>query len=129
MVKSLLLDTDACIEIIRGNPEPLDKFPGAITVISTVSRFEILSGLRGVGSRKREKRARAFLEVAETIPFDEAAADEAASARIYLEKKGTPIGAYDLLLAGHALALGYPILTGNEKEFARVPRLKLLAWR
>lgn len=128
MVKTVLLDTDACIEIIRGNPEPLDCVPDARVLISTVSRFEIMSGLRGTGSRKRELRAHAFLDAAETLPLDASAADKAATVRIFLEKKGTPIGAYDLLLAGQALAMGNPILTGNQREFSRVPGLEIVLW-
>jgi tRNA(fMet)-specific endonuclease VapC len=128
-VRTLLLDTDACIEVIRGNPAPVEAFPADSFVISTVSRFEILSGLRGNRSRKREARARAFLETAETLPFDEKAADEAAHVRILLKSKGTLIGAYDLLLAGQALALDAPLVTGNLDEFGRVPGLEVLTWR
>jgi tRNA(fMet)-specific endonuclease VapC len=127
-VKRLLLDTDACIEVIRGNPEPIDQHPDAVIVISTVSRFEILSGLRRSRGGKRERRARAFVDAVETLHFDEAAADQSAAVRIYLENKGTPIGAYDLLLAGHALALGCPILTGNVHEFERVAGLEIATW-
>ena len=125
----LLLDTDACIEIIRGNPKPLDRFPEYRAVISTVSRFEILSGLRGNGSPQREARAHAFLDVVETFAFNDSAADCAARVRIHLEAQGMPIGAYDLLLAGHALAMGCPLLSGNLREFARVPDLKVVTWR
>ena len=127
-MRQLLLDTDACIEIIRGNPKPLDQHPDAAVVISTVSRFEILSGLRRSRGGKREKRAHAFLHAVETLHFDEAAADQSAAVRIHLENAGTPIGAYDLLLAGHALALGCPILTGNVHEFERVPGLEIATW-
>ena len=128
-MSAILLDTDACIEIIRGNSQPLDQYSNSSIAISTVSRFEILSGLRKGRSRKQEGRARAFLDVVETLPFDDAAADRAAALRIFLEKKGTPIGAYDLLLAGHALALERPLLTGNLREFTRVPDLEILTWR
>lgn len=126
----ILLDTDACIEIIRGNPAPLGVYPEpTVYILSSISRFEILSGLRNQKSSKREKRARAFLDAVETCAFDGVAAEEAALVRIYLETKGLSIGAYDLMLAGHALALGVPLLTGNVREFERVPRLKVLSWR
>ncbi|TVP78864.1 MAG: type II toxin-antitoxin system VapC family toxin [Puniceicoccaceae bacterium] len=128
-MKRLLLDTDACIEIIRGNPAPLDQHPDVTIFLSTISRFEILSGLRKSRGGKREQRARAFLDAVETLIFDEAAADRSAAVRLYLEGKGTPIGAYDLLLAGHALALDCPILTGNVREFSRVPKLEIATWR
>jgi tRNA(fMet)-specific endonuclease VapC len=128
-VKRLLLDTDACIEIIRGNPKPIDQHPDVFILMSTISRFEILSGLRKSRGGKREKRAKAFLNAVETLPFDETAANQSATVRIYLENAGTPIGAYDLQLAGHALALGCPILTGNVHEFERVPGLEIVTWR
>lgn len=127
-MNSFLLDTDACIEIIRGNPAPLDAWPDASFVISTVTQFEILSGLRGRANTKREKRARAFLEVADLREFDQPAAEAAAKVRIFLENKGQRIGAYDLMLAGHALALKAPLLTGNKKEFNRVPELTVRSW-
>lgn len=124
-----LLDTDACIELIRGNPQPLDAFPEEIGVISTITRFEILSGLRQNRSRKVEMRARAFLEAADQRAFEEKAAERAALIRIHLEKRGWVIGAYDLLLAGHALAMDLPMISGNQREFARVPGLQVLNWR
>lgn len=127
-MSSLLLDTDACIEIIRGNPAPLDAWPEATFGISSVSRFEIASGLRGRASTKREQRALAFLDTVQTYPFDVRAADHAARIRMRLETEGTPIGAYDTLLAGHALALGVPLLSGNIREFQRVAALELLGW-
>jgi len=128
-VKSLLMDTDACIEIIRGNPAPLDCHPDHRCVISAVTRYELLSGLRRSRGGKREQRARAFLDAVETLDFDSAAAARAAAVRIDLEARGTPIGAYDTLLAGHALALDIPLLTGNECEFSRVKGLELKTWR
>jgi tRNA(fMet)-specific endonuclease VapC len=127
-VSAHLLDTDACIEIIRGNPAPLEAWPEADFVISTVSRFEIQSGLRGRAGSKREQRAQAFLDAANTLDFNSEAADQAAALRIRLESEGQPIGAYDTLLAGHALALGLPVVTRNGKEFQRVPGLRLLSW-
>jgi tRNA(fMet)-specific endonuclease VapC len=45
-----------------------------------------------------------------------------------LEQAGRPIGANDLLIAAHALALGYKIVTDNEDEFARVKDLPRENW-
>ena len=124
----LLLDTDACIEIIRGNPAPLEAWPDADFIISTVSRFEIRSGIRGRAGTKRERRALAFLDTVNTLPFDEKAADEAGRIRIQLDANGQPIGAYDTLIAGHAIALKYPLLTCNLEEFQRVSDLEVRTW-
>jgi tRNA(fMet)-specific endonuclease VapC len=128
-VTDILLDTDSCIEIIRGNPQPLERWPDGAFFISSITTFEILSGLKQTRRTKREARALEFLETVEQVPFDVTAAGQAAEVRKYLEKRGTPIGAYDLLLAGQALALGVPILTGNEREFSRVAGLQVLSWR
>lgn len=127
-MSTLLLDTDACIEIIRGNPGPLDAHPDAHPVLSVITRFEILSGLRQRASSKREQRALAFLDTAETLAFGPDAAAHAAAIRIALEKAGTPLGAYDLLIAGHARSEDIPLVTRNEKEFARVPDLDVRSW-
>ncbi|HXJ96285.1 MAG TPA: PIN domain-containing protein, partial [Terriglobia bacterium] len=51
-----------------------------------------------------------------------------ASLRAGLEEAGRPIGANDMLIAAHALALGCAIVTDNEKEFARVPDLPCENW-
>jgi len=128
-VNYALLDTDACIEVIRGNPAPVQFDPDYAFVVSSITRFEILSGLKGRRGTKIENRAKSFLEVADIRPFGDPAANAAANARIQLEAAGQPIGAYDLLLAGHALALKIPIITGNEREFQRVPDLNRLNWR
>jgi tRNA(fMet)-specific endonuclease VapC len=48
--------------------------------------------------------------------------------RADLEKKGVPIGAYDLLIAAHALTLGLTLVTNNLREFARVEGLRLDNW-
>jgi tRNA(fMet)-specific endonuclease VapC len=124
-----LLDTDACIEIIRGNPAPIDRLDNVTFVISTISKYEILAGLKGRKGTKLEKRAKAFLAATEIRGFDDLAAENAATIRIQLETKGQRIGAYDILLAGHAKALNLPIVSGNEREFKRVNGLKVINWR
>lgn len=62
------------------------------------------------------------------LPFDQRAAESAALVRADLEHAGTPIGPYDLLIAGHALALELTLATGNLGEFKRVKGLLLEAW-
>jgi tRNA(fMet)-specific endonuclease VapC len=122
------MDTDACIEIIRGNPTPLEQWKSESLVVSTISAFEILAGVHKRRGTKREKRAHAFLETATLIGFDAQAARHAAKVRNFLERTGNRIGAYDTLLAGHALSLQVPLLTGNVREFKRVPELQVETW-
>ena len=62
------------------------------------------------------------------IDFDYNASITYGKVRSYLEKKGTPIGALDTLIAAHALSINIPIVTNNEREFIRVPNLHVENW-
>jgi tRNA(fMet)-specific endonuclease VapC len=62
------------------------------------------------------------------VMFDEAAASESAVIRAELEKRGTPIGPFDLLIAGIAQSMDMTLVTNNIKEFNRVKKLKLENW-
>ncbi len=57
--------------------------------------------------------------------FDSEAAVYSGQLRAELAKKGTPIGPYDLMIAGHARSEGFILVTNNEKEFVRVPGLRV----
>jgi tRNA(fMet)-specific endonuclease VapC len=68
----------------------------------------------------------------EPLPFDEDAAFHAAGVRTVLEiarPNASPIGPYDVLLAGHALSVGAILVTGNVREFSRVPGLRVENWQ
>jgi tRNA(fMet)-specific endonuclease VapC len=62
------------------------------------------------------------------IPFDAAAAREAARVRIDLERRGLLIGPLDLLIAGTALSRGATLVTSNVGEFRRIRGLRLEDW-
>ena len=62
------------------------------------------------------------------LPFNSAAAAHAANIRANLEQRGAPIGAYDLLIAGHARSRGLIVVTGNLREFRRVEGLRAEDW-
>lgn len=62
------------------------------------------------------------------LPFDAADARAAAEVRADLKRKGTPIGPYDTLIAGQALARGLIVVTGNRREFERVAGLRVEDW-
>jgi len=73
------------------------------------------------------------LRALEVLPFETPADARYGSLRTSLEKRGTPIGAHDLLnndllIAAQALALGYVMVTDNEKKFSRVEGLRLQNW-
>ncbi len=61
-------------------------------------------------------------------PFTAAAAEAYGELRVGLERRGTPIGAYDMLIAAHAISLGLTLVTNNEREFSRVRGLTIENW-
>ncbi len=62
------------------------------------------------------------------MPFDDAATERYAGLPALLERRGTPIGPLDTLIAAHALSLGWMLATHNTREFKRVPGLKVEDW-
>lgn len=126
---SCLLDTDVSIEILRGRDAGLrarlvaEHAPG----VSAVTRMELAYGVRR-GSARDGVLTEHYLRRVETMDFDAAAADGAADVRAALARAGTPIGHYDTLIAGHALALAVPLVTHNVREFERVPGLTVHVW-
>jgi Predicted nucleic acid-binding protein, contains PIN domain len=64
----------------------------------------------------------------EVIEFDQEDAKQAGEVRALLAARGTPIGPYDVLIAGQARARGLILVTRNTAEFARVPSLRIEDW-
>jgi tRNA(fMet)-specific endonuclease VapC len=80
------------------------------------------------GSPRLSSQLDAVLGALEVLPFETPADASYGLLRTRLEQAGTPIGANDLLIAAQALALGYVIVTDNEREFSRVKGLRLQNW-
>jgi tRNA(fMet)-specific endonuclease VapC len=126
----VLLDTDVCIELIRHRPATL---LAAITVhppgdvgISAVTAAELEYGVvKSSRPAKNRDALRQFLSPFEVASFDAVAAAAYGGVRAALEAKGHSIGAMDLLIAAHALSLDVELMTGNAREFARVPGLRI----
>ncbi len=128
---SWLLDTNAIIALRRQPHSPIwervrQQSPAAIQV-SAVVLYELYFG---VFKSERVDRNLARLESLGfgILPFDRDDAREAAVIRAHLARLGTPIGPYDLLIAGQARARNLTLVTHNTAEFARVPDLKMADW-
>ncbi|MGH9380631.1 MAG: type II toxin-antitoxin system VapC family toxin [Thermoanaerobaculia bacterium] len=65
----------------------------------------------------------------EVVEFDHEDARQAGEVRALLAKQGTPIGPYDVLIAGQARARELVLVTHNTNEFGRVPGLRLEDWQ
>ncbi|MBM3508746.1 MAG: type II toxin-antitoxin system VapC family toxin [Alphaproteobacteria bacterium] len=74
------------------------------------------------------ERLAVFLAPLETVPFEDEDARIAGTVRAQLEREGTPIGAYDLLIAGQALRRDATLVTAEVAEFARVSGLRWENW-
>jgi tRNA(fMet)-specific endonuclease VapC len=127
-----MLDTNLCIRVLRDRPASarrrFNENAEALS-ISAVVLMELLHGAAKSARPAENRRAvEQFAGRLEVLPFDDAAADHAADIRADLERKGTPIGAYDLQIAGHARSRGLAVVTGNLGEFRRVAGLRCEDW-
>ncbi|MBM4311144.1 MAG: type II toxin-antitoxin system VapC family toxin [Deltaproteobacteria bacterium] len=128
-----LLDTDICIYIIKKKPQGVLKKLAEHAVsdigISSITVAELLYGVEKSAMPDKNRDALdEFLAPFEIMPFDDRAAEVYGRIRAVLERKGTPIGSMDMLIAAHALSLGVMLVTNNAKEFKRVPHLQVANW-
>ena len=131
-----LLDTNACIALINGTEASVRRrFQRAVArdgvaLLSSIVAFELWYGV-AKSQRKDSNRQRLeafFAGPLEWTLFDEDDAEAAGTVRAELEAAGTPIGAYDVLLAGQARRRGAILVTSNAKELVRVAGLKREDW-
>lgn len=130
------LDTNACIALINGRPPAVrERFrqaeqAGSSFGLSTIVLFELRYG---AAKSQHPEATGARLEMFLTgpldlLPFDDEDAADVGAARAVLERAGTPIGAYDLLIAGQARRRGLTVVTANAREFGRVASLSWEDW-
>lgn len=130
------LDTNVIVYAINGRVPAIEQrlqqeLAAATTLlVPTIVLFELRYGI--AKSVRRDVSTRvldAFLaEGFELLPFDDEDATEAGDIRAALETSGTPIGAYDILIAAQARRRGAVLVTGNRREFERVPGLMVTDW-
>jgi tRNA(fMet)-specific endonuclease VapC len=133
---SYLLDTNACIALINGAPALVrGRFrkassSGTQVYVSTIVTFELWYCVaKSARPALNTQRLETFLSGPVSIlPFDDEDAGQAGSIRAALEVLGKPIGAYDLLIAGQALARQLTLVTANVSEFSRVKGLSWQDW-
>ena len=131
-----MLDTNICSFIMRERPLPLLKRLQAEVerqnriVVSAITYYEMLLGTIGT---KASPRHAAIVDtfvarLSAILPWDRAAAEDAARIEKDLRGKGTPIGPNDAMIAGHARIAGCVLVTNNVREFLRVSKLKIEDW-
>jgi tRNA(fMet)-specific endonuclease VapC len=127
-----LLDTNIVSDLIR-NPqgrvtEHIRQVGEAQVCTSIIVAAELRYGAAKKGSPRLVTQLEAVLGALDVLPFEAPADATYGLIRIRLEQAGTPIGGNDLLIAAQTVALGYTIVTDNEREFARVEGLPRENW-
>lgn len=132
---SLLLDSDTCIALLRGKlPGPRRRVAACLNEgralhVSVISLHELWFGVAGSDRPESGAAELAHLTgILHVLSLEPEDARVAAEIRLSLKRSGTPIGPFDMLIAGQALARNMTLVTGNRREFARVDGLRLESW-
>jgi len=128
----ILLDTNICIYIINAKPPAvLERFRqyrmGDIGLCSVVAA-ELAFGVAKSDSARNRQALEMFLAPLIILPFDTAAVWVYGDLRANLERRGTPIGSLDTMIAAHALSQQALLISNNTREFSKVPDLQLDNW-
>lgn len=128
-----MLDTNICIFIIKKRPENVIKkfmeYEPSDICISSITYAELVHGVEKSQAKEKNRIALTLLlSEIQIIPFDDLAAQVYGAIKADLQRKGTPIGPLDTLIAAHAKSLNYTLVTNNIREFIRVEGLRLEDW-
>ncbi len=128
-----LIDTNICIYVMNKRPpEVIQKFKNTEIGQISISSITVSELYYGVFKSKLQKensnRLEEFLTPFEILAYDENASKFYGAIRSKLENQGSVIGPLDMLIAAHALSNDMVLVTNNEKEFKRIPSLKIENW-
>lgn len=127
-----LLDTDTWIYVFKRAGNCLARLENAHDsdiATSTINLFELEFGMAKSANRTLMARyVSAICDRYAVLGLDLAASQQAGRIRAHLQANGSPIGPYDVLIAGIALANKLTVVTRNMREFSRVPQLKVENW-
>ena len=127
-----VLDTNTLIYFFKGSGRVAERmFNEAPTDIGVpaVVIFELLTGIKkSVFPKKRTNQLNSLLDAIKVFPFSIKEAKSSATVRALLEKRGTPIGPLDILIAGTAMANQAVLVSHNLAEFSRVDGLTTEDW-
>jgi tRNA(fMet)-specific endonuclease VapC len=129
-----LLDTNVVVTYLRGK-DPLVKqrvdaqSPSDLRVCSVVLGELYYGAALSHQPGANATKVRNFTQALVSLPYDDRSSEEFGNLRAFLEKLGTPIGPYDLMIAAIALTNNVTLVTHNTAEFSRVPGLPLEDWQ
>lgn len=128
-----LLDTNACIRILNNRSSALvnrlqQHSPDEIALCSVVKAELLYGAQRSSRVAENMRVLERFFEPFYSFPFDDSCVQTFGRIRAELERVGTPIGPYDLMIAATAVTNGRTLVTANTREFNRVAGLMLENW-
>ena len=129
-----LLDTCCISDFVKGDSNTVERLkrlsPSEIAV-SSVTVMELEYGLLHDPQRTKKLKPviHGIISSVTVLPYTESDAAISADIRAKMKKAGTPIGSYDVLIAGAALSHHLILVTSNTKEFRRISELKIENWR
>ena len=133
MKPAYLLDTNVVSDLIRHPHGVITKrisLEGEDNVCtSIIVASELRFGAHKRSSKQLTRQLDLVLSTIQVMPFEAPADRLYGKLRVYLEERGTPIGPNDMLIVAQALTLDCTIVTGNVREFSRVPELKVDDWQ
>jgi tRNA(fMet)-specific endonuclease VapC len=128
----IVLDTNICIYIINAKPPSVlarfQQYRLGDIGLSSVVAAELAFGVAKSGSARNRQALEMFLAPLTILPFDASAVWVYGDLRADLERRGTPIGSLDTMIAAQALSQQAMLVTNNTREFAKVPGLRLDNW-
>jgi len=128
----VMLDTDITSYIFTHRTEKVRRrflaFSAGDVGISAITAGELVFGFQITPSERIRRAVERALGVLTVVPFDRAASNVYGEVRSILQRSGTLIGPLDMLIAAHAIALDVPLATNNQREFRRVPGLRIENW-
>ena len=128
-----LFDTNAVMSLLRQESDALvdrvlDCSEGEIGIPAIVSHELYFGAYKSQRVSFNLETIRLLLRDFVVLPFDEEDSRQAGEVRAKLNEAGSPIGPYDLLIAGQARARDLILISNNVREFERVPDLQLEDW-
>jgi tRNA(fMet)-specific endonuclease VapC len=132
----ICLDTNAVIAVLNSRSSPVsvrldaEMREGGAVALSPIVLFELHYGVaRSAQPERNALRIADFLSgPIAVLPFEIEDAEEAGNIRAELERLGTPIGPYDILIAAQARRRDALLVSANTREYMRVPRLRIEDW-
>ncbi|MCI5150137.1 MAG: type II toxin-antitoxin system VapC family toxin [Candidatus Electrothrix sp. MAN1_4] len=130
---NFLLDTCICIYLMNKRPPQVirrfRRYQAGDIGISVITASELQYGvMKSSRKEKNQERLDAFLAPFDILPYDIEVIRAYGGIRAELEKTGQIIGSLDMLIAAQALSGNLILITNNEKEFRRIPDLRIENW-